>query len=29
MAIQESAHIYATDFLREAEWANEVRDQGT
>lgn len=28
MAIQESAHVYVTDFLREAEWADKVRDQG-
>ena len=28
MAIQESAHVYGTDFLRETEWANKVGDQG-
>lgn len=27
MAIQDSAHVYATDFLREAQWTDKVRDQ--
>ena len=29
MAIQDSPFIYATDLLREAEWADKVCDQGT
>lgn len=29
MAIQDSAHVDATDFLRKAEGTNEVRDQST
>lgn len=28
MAIQDPARVYTTYFLREAEWANEIRDQG-